>query len=447
MTTNNEIECAIESLGESLFDDNCFHDLTLVGNDGVQVSCVRNVIAARCKYFKRMLYGSFNEASSKIVKLDQSGEVLRNIVTYLHTNEVRLLTLQTKEESNSKSKNSTDDNHKKLAANFKHLQLAAIPNQFENLAELYDAAIFFDLPSLSKKIQETMQKILQEHPEASFLALSLSVPKEVGEKAWENVRFNKGGILQMKRLVQTLCKSIIELVLKDAKHTNLEYDLFKLLQLWAQGNDELQEDRQTVATELCAKHIHLDLMDATELSGAVAESGLITESRLFEEYKAIALSTNEAQMCGKIPRPRARRRLGSCITVEGAGSKEVNGVYYEYKHYDYPLFCKYDPAVGATTQTEPRLFFCLFRDLEQHHYWYICKPPSATALPGTNEDIDYYFAKTGESSMKDEPPISSSWKFATAGKEPTPTVQYFPNNFGQQSESTKNYSESTKDPE
>ena len=64
-------------------------DIHLVGTDGVAVPAYRNVLACRSDVFRTMLLGNFKESSSDTIKLDYGSEVLKAVVDFCITNDVR----------------------------------------------------------------------------------------------------------------------------------------------------------------------------------------------------------------------------------------------------------------------------------------------------------------------------------------------------------------------
>ena len=63
-----------------------FCDVTLEGNDGVRVPANRSVLAARSPTFMALFFGQFSEAKQEVVRLDFPGEILNEVVKFIHLN-------------------------------------------------------------------------------------------------------------------------------------------------------------------------------------------------------------------------------------------------------------------------------------------------------------------------------------------------------------------------
>ncbi|CAD7695084.1 unnamed protein product [Ostreobium quekettii] len=63
-----------------------FHDVTFVCQDGVRVRANRALLAARCEFFDRLLYGDLREAKEAVINLRSvSSSSLGLVLDYLHT--------------------------------------------------------------------------------------------------------------------------------------------------------------------------------------------------------------------------------------------------------------------------------------------------------------------------------------------------------------------------
>jgi hypothetical protein len=81
-----------EALKALLLTKEELSDLTLKGKDGSTVRANRAMLAARSPVFHRMLYGQFSEAEQSVVELGYTGDVLKEIVEYIHTDTALILT-------------------------------------------------------------------------------------------------------------------------------------------------------------------------------------------------------------------------------------------------------------------------------------------------------------------------------------------------------------------
>ena len=96
-------------------------------------------------------------------------------------------------------------------------------------------------------------------------------------------------------------------------------------------------DRDSIAKDLAAAHIHLSSIQPTHLIGTVRESGLVDNTVISEALEAHALLA-EKDFGLQVSKKR-NKTLG--VTVFGAGAVAVNG-YYEYdgEHEGYPKYTK-----------------------------------------------------------------------------------------------------------
>lgn len=64
-------------------------DVQLVGTDGKIVVAVRSLLAMRSPFFKKLLFGSFRESYLEQVKLGYSSLVIKAVVEYCYTDEIK----------------------------------------------------------------------------------------------------------------------------------------------------------------------------------------------------------------------------------------------------------------------------------------------------------------------------------------------------------------------
>mmetsp|Transcript_24195 Transcript_24195/g.35848 ORF Transcript_24195/g.35848 Transcript_24195/m.35848 type:complete len:200 (-) Transcript_24195:598-1197(-) len=71
-------------------DDTQISDVTLRGTDGRSVVAIRSILAMRSRYFKSLLFGNFQERNLSEVPLGFSSLVLRAVVEYCYTDEMKI---------------------------------------------------------------------------------------------------------------------------------------------------------------------------------------------------------------------------------------------------------------------------------------------------------------------------------------------------------------------
>lgn len=252
--------------------DNAFKDLTLEGNDGVQVRTNRYVLAARSPVFESMLLGNFAEASSSQIKLDFEGEVLKAFADFAHTDTLQTLSLK-------KRKAGKDD---------------ASDIQIRTLVALEAAASFFAMPSLSEKIFECLSQSVDQFSPMCFVLfgeirrLGAAAPEKLAELALSRVR-SKDNTSVKAGGIASLSAFVVEEIIRDDKTKKSEKDLFEILRIWMEVNPS---GRKPAAVEL-AKRICLEAIDPLTLSTTVASSGLVPVDKLMEVYKAQAIAAHE----------------------------------------------------------------------------------------------------------------------------------------------------------
>ena len=91
MNTDEPQEVSLKQALKALVWDEQMADVHLEGSDGVRVSAIRALLAARSPVFHHMFYGGFEEASANVIRIDFPGRILQCIVQYCMTDEANLL--------------------------------------------------------------------------------------------------------------------------------------------------------------------------------------------------------------------------------------------------------------------------------------------------------------------------------------------------------------------
>eukprot|EP00523_Entomoneis_sp_CCMP467_P010766 CAMPEP_0168723988 /NCGR_PEP_ID=MMETSP0724-20121128/3403_1 /TAXON_ID=265536 /ORGANISM="Amphiprora sp., Strain CCMP467" /LENGTH=474 /DNA_ID=CAMNT_0008770721 /DNA_START=36 /DNA_END=1460 /DNA_ORIENTATION=- len=310
-------------------------DITLKASDGVEVLACRAVLAAKSKVLRKMLYGNFVEASHRTIQIGYEGVILTALVEYIYTDTASLLKRTT-------HKNSNNNNNDTLPAPQQQPEPTeayhAATRRVQNLVKLNAAGTYFNLPRLCEKVRKELSAWLKTNPELSFALLEAgkeqgpSVPNEISfDLALYHIRNNTQGVIKDPNMIVQLSSPVLEMILTDQKHTMNEMDLFQLLQWWAQGIDGGDLDRIDTARTL-SQHIRLELIDPVNLSTVVTESGLVSESRLCEAYKVLALAAHANMV---LPKKQFRLELkwldsqSDVVTSPAVNTHEV-------KLLDYP---------------------------------------------------------------------------------------------------------------
>lgn len=289
----------IQDLLQALQDEE-MTDVILVAQDGAEIPANRFVLAARSKVLKRMLYGSFRESTSMCIPLEYDGVILEAIVEFCCRNEIPKFRLYIHRNARSA---------RRLVQLFKaadYLELTElaqlVSSMAHNLTSRYPplACAVYDEADLDTKVSQDSLMMIQCRP-------YVTLPPD---------RATEGGIdcLSPSKLVSIF-------VDKDVKASELF--LFEMLQKWL----ELYEhsDGLCVAKE-CASHLFLEDIEPQDLLSIVKDSGFCSDKCITDAVttQALRASQNHIWTLSSRGRPNIER-----ILVEGAGSANANGIYYQ----------------------------------------------------------------------------------------------------------------------
>jgi BTB/POZ domain len=411
ITINFDEEISHYDMLESFLTDKELNDVTLKGTDGVEVSANRFFLAARSKIFRAMFFGKFREAKSPVVNLAFQGIVLRAVVEYIVTDSAEML--------NTKKRKSTDD---------------TIPpydgKNIESLVSLAEAAAYFHLPELGKRVFALWGHICTNWPGLSLAFLQAcrvagpTIPPELTGKALQCVRALRFENITADQ-VSCLSNEILETILQDDEMEMPEYERFLILQQWMEAvgcPPSVQSDRCATAANL-SKSISFEKIDARHLSTTVAASGLITSEKLADVYKNQALlfsSQETAQVMFSnayiwttdLPpddEPPAK------IKVEGAGSIVVNGIYKKDLLLDNG-YCTY--SMHGTCKNDRPCLFSIWYDRESS--WTLSS--DLLEFPQMPHGGDFYDCK--DATGKNNVPPCEGWEIFCSGVMPPPKLLY-----------------------
>ncbi|CAB9518002.1 expressed unknown protein [Seminavis robusta] len=197
-----------------------------------------------------------------------------------------------------------------------------------------------------------------------------------------------------------------------------EYQLFQILDLWAQGKNS---EQSMIAREL-SKHICLEKIHPEALATTITSSGLVTSEQLLEAYKQQALemskvspsSTFDHARCSWLEVLTPNCGEPTAIKLEGAGSEAVNGVYTWYGSFEGKS--KYSKE--GVYKGNPCVFWLFSSDL----FWYVSIPDES--LPGSTADMDFYLSARAHQENEEFPAPTTEWEIGDHGTEPAPKLKY-----------------------
>ncbi|CAB9499143.1 Kelch-like protein diablo [Seminavis robusta] len=411
MNNSSAKEISRDEMLASFLTDEALNDVTLKGNDGVEVFANRFLLSARSPVFRAMFLGKFREASSPVVEIDFRGCVLQAVVEYIYTDRAGMTSCKKRKNEDGQVFDS---------------------QRIQSLVSLAAAASFFELSGLGESVLKKFEHIWGMYPLSSFEIFQAcrmagpSIPTAMLGKARTRVRRTPADCITKDR-IHCLSPDVLEEILKDPEMQMSECQLFRILSLWAQGT--LQgEDRKGIAKDL-SKHIRFEKMDPQILSTTITASGLVASEQLLEAYKHQAL---EARTKSKPPTFSASRgipetttwavqpRLSSGnpveILVQGAGSEAVNGIFV--RDGTFNGHCRY---IKPGTYGEASCLFWLYRWNSGRKEFWVISIIAVGEMPGScpREEKDFYKMEGYGS----DPP-SSGWEKADPkyGVEPSPNL-------------------------
>ena len=279
-------------------------DISLIGHDNIPVPANRFVLAARSKVLKRMLYGNFKEAQSSVISLmDYNSTTLEAIVEYCCRNEISKFRVRLHRNASSSRR----------------------------LVQLFKAADYLELPGLAKMVAQMAHNLTSRYPPlacAVFDEADLDTP--MSNDALLMIQYRpyvtlppdddtEGGIvcLSADRLLA---------ILQDPEVKAGELFLFEMLQQWT----ELAHHPNSLSVaQACAAFLSLEYIEPHDLLHTVKDSGFCTQERITEAITKQALRASKQGLWSLSSRGVNRGRPDvERILVEGAGSKEANGMYF-----------------------------------------------------------------------------------------------------------------------
>jgi BTB/POZ domain len=316
----------VMDLHSHLYDEE-ISDVVLIGTDGRQVVAIRSLLAMRSRFFKKLLFGSFKESGEENVLLGYSSLVLKAVVEYCYTDEIK--------------------------TTFENLS-------FEETARimvgLVAAGNYFELGGLMQRSYRLTCLMMDEYPALACAVLDESVSgdnchtEELSRVALGIIRLRTESALLPPDTyglgVQSLGEAAMERVMTDHQIQANELVLFRCLKRWAERGGDRQAAAQRLAT-----NIDFCKVAPSDLATIVAESELVTTEVLLTAYRSQALQAERKGMQFSQKRTLQESIHGN-VMVQGAGLRELNGIYTSdsrARYWQHPQYARKGvlPGYGA----------------------------------------------------------------------------------------------------
>jgi hypothetical protein len=307
-----ESRTLVSDLREHL-NDAALADVVLRGTDDGTVVAVRSILAMRSRFFKSLLFGSFQESNLREVPLGYSSLVLKAVLEYCYTDEIGITFENHNEEETARS-----------------------------MVGLVAAGNYFELGGLLSRAYRLTLLMIDEYPALACSVLDESISgnnqcaqtQELGRFALGMIRRTESALLPPDTYgsgVQSLGEAALELVMSDHKIQANELKMFFCLKKWAdhvpQGEDaeRVRLHRRSVARKL-ASRIDFSKVSPSDLATVVEESGFVPLELMAMAYKTQAIAAERRGM--KFGQMRAiELETNGRVIVQGAGLSAVNGTY------------------------------------------------------------------------------------------------------------------------
>lgn len=319
-----------------ILQDESFHDVYLVGNDGIEVPCSKVFLAARSKVFKRMFSGEFQEKKDGArVPMDYPSVVLKILVKYCYTDE-----LDFDDFLESAALSDTE------ATILVQLRSAAYYLEFEsvylNVTNYIGQCIFHDnemecacavLAELTRRLEnegpfwDVLVKLICQNPTRCLLPTQFQENKE-GTKVDQGLEDTQGSLIANKGAMACPPRLLYHLLEKVEDKLVVVTCLIQ----WSNMTDAAKtDDKETQQAFFdMVKSIDLKLLTPLELS-RIEPCSLFPIEQLYSAY--VYHACNHA--CKSRP-ITASWRLERCMVVTGAGVECLNGCYFPMGQYRTP---------------------------------------------------------------------------------------------------------------
>lgn len=309
----NNCRTLVSDLLAHLADED-LSDVILKGTDGRTVVAIRSILAMRSRFFKSLFFGEFSESTMTTVPLGYSSLVLRAVVEYCYTDEIK--------------------------TTFENL---TFEETARSMVGLVAAGSYFELGGLLGCAYRLTCLMMDEYPALACSVLDEAISgenkgshtDELSRVALGIIRLQTESALMPRDLygsgVDTLGEAAMELVMSDKKIQTSELKLFYCLKKWSEhvpeghNADQVMKHRRQIAREL-ASHIDFSKVAPSDLSTVVADSGLVSLELMCLAYKTQALQAERKGVVFDRMRSVEHATTGR-VMVQGAGLLAVNGTY------------------------------------------------------------------------------------------------------------------------
>mmetsp|Transcript_11360 Transcript_11360/g.18800 ORF Transcript_11360/g.18800 Transcript_11360/m.18800 type:complete len:505 (+) Transcript_11360:46-1560(+) len=316
-TDNEDIETVNRTLVSDLqahLNDEDISDVALRGTDGRTVPAVRSILAMRSRFFKSLLFGSFQESNQREVPLGYSSLVLRAVVEYCYTDEIKIT--------------------------FENL---TFEETARSMVGLVAAGNYFELGGLMSRAYRLTCLMMDEYPALACSVLDEAVCGENKGIHTDELSRVALGIIRLRTEsallppdsygsgVKSLGEGAMELVMSDEKIQANELQLFHCLQKWSQHvpegqNEQTVADHRRVVAQQMASRIDFAKVAPSDLANIVACSDFVPLELMCIAYRTQALQAERKGMVFGQMRTVAHATNGR-VMVQGAGLPAVNGTY------------------------------------------------------------------------------------------------------------------------
>lgn len=309
-------------------NDGDISDVVLKGTDGRTVVAIRSILAMRSRFFKSLLFGDFQESRQAEVPLGYSSLVLRAVVEYCYTDEIKLT--------------------------FENL---TFEETARSMVGLVSAGNYFELGGLLCEAYRLSCLMMDEYPALACSVLDEAVSGENKGMHTDELSWVALGIIRLRTEsallppdtkgpgVHSLGEEAMELVMADEKIQASELKLFHCLKKWSehvpegQKAEEVSVHRRMVARQL-ASRIDFAKVTPSELATTVDGSGLVPMELMCLAYKTQALQAERKGMRFDCMRTGLEQAMHGRIMVQGAGLSAVNGTYVSTPMYSIQRYSK-----------------------------------------------------------------------------------------------------------
>ena len=370
----------------SHLNDTELADVTLCGTDEKSVVAIRSILAMRSSFFKSLFFGSFRESTSQHVQLGYSSLVLKAVVEYCYTDEIKTA--------------------------FENL---TFEETARSMVGLVAAGNYFQLRGLQSRAYRLTCLMMDEYPALACAVLDeVSLTEEtsdLGRVALGIIRLRTESALLPPDTyglgVQSLGAAAMEKVLADTEIQTQELALFHCLKKWAEykpPNSSNSEERRAAARRMASK-VDFSKIEPSALSTVVQESNLVPMELLLTAYRTQALQAERKGYAFAKMRSTLKEATSGSIMVQGAGLTAVNGTYTSCNALHSPLkYSRKGTLPGFGEGTFVLQTWVLQDDSKK---WFLSFVQSTTTL-------DLYSSPV---QSETDPPPMQKWLSVTVGHE------------------------------